>query len=223
MKIFIVNLLLILLLASCSNTPELETGEIKTFQIIKKVINQSNQEKIFVDAKKLLSRQQIDSANIPVLFVELPSGQNGTLTPYPGEGVGKTWLGADGATITLEQGIVKASRGMGDDIMGSSPPMLQWARIENSDPIYSREVKYITGNNKISERIFVCKIKKDNQKKIVTIWDVKFLTQRFDEMCNNDGFKINNVYYVDDRGIVRKSSQYHSETIGYIITERLDR
>ena len=30
---------------------------------------------------------------------------------YPGQGVGQTWLGADGATITLEQGILTASEG----------------------------------------------------------------------------------------------------------------
>ena len=37
-------------------------------------------------------------------------GQNGTLTPYPGKGIGQTWLGADGATITMEQGVLKASK-----------------------------------------------------------------------------------------------------------------
>ena len=37
------------------------------------------------------------------------------LTPIPGQGVGQTWLGADGATITLDKGVLKASRGMGND------------------------------------------------------------------------------------------------------------
>ena len=86
---------------------------------------------MFVDARNLLSREQIDAAKIPVLFVELESGQNGTLTPYPGHGLGQTWLGADGATITLERGILKASRGMGDDLMGSSSSMPSWYKLEN--------------------------------------------------------------------------------------------
>ena len=34
-----------------------------------------------MDARNLINREQIDAANIPVLFVELASGQNGTLTP----------------------------------------------------------------------------------------------------------------------------------------------
>ena len=83
----------------------------------------------FIDARYLLSREQVDAAKTPVLFVELASGQNGTLTPYPGQGFGQTWLGADGATITLERGILKASRGMGDDLMGSSVSIPPWSKI----------------------------------------------------------------------------------------------
>ena len=123
---FFANLSLIVILASCSNTTELETGEIRTLQLLKKSFDNSNKPKQFIDARNLINRNQIDAANIPVIFVELASGQNGTLTPYPGQGVGQTWLGADGATITLEKGILKASRGMGDDLMGSSTSMPPW-------------------------------------------------------------------------------------------------
>ena len=105
--IFYVLLTFFFVLASCSNTPELETGEIKTLQLLKNATKQANSPKIFVDARDLLSRRQIDLAAIPILFVELQSGQNGTLTPYPGNGVGQTWLGADGATVTLERAFLK--------------------------------------------------------------------------------------------------------------------
>ena len=107
---FLLIFTLVSILASCSNTPELETGEIKTLAILKQAFEQSNQLKKFIDARLLLNRGQIDEAKVPVLFVELPSGQNGTLTPYPGQGIGQTWLGADGATITLVRGILKAAR-----------------------------------------------------------------------------------------------------------------
>ena len=133
MKKFLASLSFILILASCSNAPETETGEIRTLQILKKAFDDSSKPKRFIDARNLIDRKQIDAANIPVLFVELASGQNGTLTPYPGQGVGQTWLGADGATITLEKGILKASRGMGDDLMGSSSSMPPWEKINNKE------------------------------------------------------------------------------------------
>lgn len=214
---------LISILASCSNTPELETGEIKILAILDQAFQQSSQQKQFVDSRLLLKRKQIDEAKVPVLFVELPSGQNGTLTPYPGQGIGQTWLGADGATITLDRGVLKASRGIGDDLMGSSSSMPSWSKIKGKTPAFKRELIYLNGNNKISKRIFKCNFEKIGKRKIIEIWEVKFTVTKFNENCASGGFKIKNTYYLDDQKIVRKSKQYHSDTVGYIVTERLDR
>lgn len=213
----------IIILVSCSNTPDLETGEIRTLQLLKKAVDISNKQKQFIDARNLINREQIDAANIPILFVELASGQNGTLTPYPGQGVGQTWLGADGATITLERGILKASRGMGDDLMGSSSSMPLWSKINKKAGTYSRELAHITGNNKISKRIFNCDIEKSKNEEPIKIWDVNFKVAKFEESCFDSSFTFKNVYHVDNQGIVRRSLQYHSDTLGFILIERLDR
>ena len=173
----------LLILASCSNTKDLETGEIRTLQLLKKTIDSSNKPKGFVDARSLISRKQIDEANIPVIFVELMSGQNGTLTPYPGQGVGQTWLGADGATITLERGVLKASRGMGNDLMGSSSFMPTWSKINNKTENYSRELAHVTGNNKISKRVLNCDIAKTSSGDLIKIWDINFKVDKFEESC----------------------------------------
>ena len=223
MNRFILISVLISILASCSNAPELETGEIKILEIFDRALKQSNQSKQFIDARFLLNRKQIDEAKVPVLFIELPSGQNGTLTPYPGQGIGQTWLSADGATITLDRGIVKASRGMGDDIMGSSSNMPKWSKIDHNFETYKREVSYLNGNNKIYNRIYKCNVQKSNKKELIKIWEVEFLVTKFAEICDYNGLEIQNFYYLDNREIVRKSSQYHSDTLGYISTQRLDR
>ena len=222
-KTFLINFALILTLTSCTNTPERETGEIKTLQLLKQAFEQRNKSKIFIDSRTLLSREKIDAINTPMLFVELKSGQNGTLTPYPGQGIGQTWLAADGATITLERGILKASRGMGDDLMGSSSSMPAWSKIGNSTKTYKRELIYTSGNNKILKHSFECSIEKNNRRQVIELWGVNFSVTKFKEHCSNDEYKLTNIYYVDDQKIVRRASQYHSETIGYILTERLDR
>lgn len=223
MKPFIFLSILLITLGCCSNTKELETGEIKTLQLVKTVFEKPKQSKIFIDARNLLSREQIDSANIPILFVELKSGQNGTLTLYPGQGVGQTWLGADGATITLEGGVIKASRGMGNDIMGSSSSMPKWSKIDQNNKAYKRTLSYITGNNKISTLKFDCSIQKNNDIEVIEIWGVEFRVIKLEERCAYNSLKIKNTFYIDYQEIVRKSIQYHSNTIGYITIERLDR
>ena len=223
MNKFFASLTLILILASCSNAPETETGEIRTLQLLKKAFDSSKQPKQFIDARNLINRKQIDEAKMPVLFVELASGQNGTLTLYPGQGVGQTWLGADGATITLERGILKASRGMGDDLMGSSSSMPNWSNIDKKTLFYSRELNHITGNNRISKHVFKCNIEKTSSGELIKIWDVNYKVDNFEEDCSTAGFTFKNTYQVDTQGIVRRSIQYHSETLGSILIERLDR
>lgn len=223
MRKFIVSLTVIIILASCSNTPELETGEIRTLQLLKKAFDQSNTTKRFIDARNLINREQIDAAKIPVLFVELPSGQNGTLTPYPGQGIGQTWLGADGATITMDRGVLKASRGLGDDLMGSTSSMPPWSKIKNKKQTYSRELSHLSGNNKMLKRFFECNIQKSSKKEVIEIWDLNFEVFTFKESCHNTVLKFKNTYYVDNQSVVRRSFQFHGDTIGSVIIERLDR
>ena len=75
MNKFLTSLAFILTLASCSNAPEMETGEIRTLQLLK-AFDSSSKNTQFIDARNLINREQIDAANIPVLFVELASGQS---------------------------------------------------------------------------------------------------------------------------------------------------
>lgn len=201
---------------------ELETGEIKTIELIREALFQSSKNKKFIEARKILTRGQIDSFNIPILYVELETGQNGTLTSYPGNGDGQTWLGADGATITFKNGILKASRGMGDDMMGGSFPAPIWLD-KRQFAQYKKELSYLNGNNQIDINSFNCKIKKMESNKSIEIWDILFFTDVYEEVCASDEIATKNLFYIDRQGIVRKSLQYHSETLGYVMTQRLDR
>ena len=88
---------------------------------------------------------------------------------------------------------------------------------------YIRELAHIKGNNKLSKRVFNCDIKKTNSEELIKIWDIDFNVAKFEEKCFNNSLTFKNVYYVDFQGIVRKSLQYHGETLGYVTIERLDR
>ena len=209
------------ILIGCSNAPEFEKGEIKLFQIIKTSVNQRNS-KILLNSRDLLSRNQIDAFSFPIMFVELQTGQNGTLTQYPGQNINQTWLGADGATLTFEHGVIKASRGLGDDVIGSTSSMPTWEKISRN-AAYERKVSYLSGDNKIFIKIFDCEIIESPGYKKIKIWDVTFSVKKYEENCTFNKENINNYYYLDNKKIVRKSYQYLSENVGYVTTERLDR
>ena len=127
MKPIILLTLVSFFLFNCSNSKDIETGEVKTLNILRGAFKDLNSNTISVDVRKIFTRQQIDKANIPILFIELENEKNATLTQYPGEGVGVTWLSRDGATLTFINGVLIASRGMGDDIMGGSSLMPHWS------------------------------------------------------------------------------------------------
>ena len=213
---------LLFFISGCTNTPEMETGEIKTLGLIQDMFNQNKEARKYFDTRNIVDRDFIDRTRVPILFVELSNGKNGTLTQYPGIGDGDTWLAADGATITFKNGILKASRGMGNDIMGSSSEMAPWKKAKLQKD-YSRKISFLTGNNKINTLTFECELFLKNEKEYVKIFDLNFATSYYVEQCISTEIGFINEYYVDDQKIVRRSKQYHSETLGYILTERLDR
>ena len=210
-------------LISCNNSSDLETGEIKAIKILREALIARQTSTMMLDTRKIITRKKIDDAKIPVLFVELENGQNGTLTLYPGKGVGETWLGADGATITLENGIIKATRGMRRDVMGSQSSMPPWSEI-NDYSKYTRQIFYLGGDNQIQSKIFSCTVKKADKLLTIIIFDVPFETQEFIETCSNNTEKPKkNSYFIDQKKIVRKSVQYHGPALGYLTIERVDR
>lgn len=222
MKWIFFNIVALATLISCSNSNDFETGEIKAIKMLRETLIARNTSTILLDTRKIITREKIDDAKIPVLFVELENGQNGTLTLYPGEGVGETWLGADGATITLQSGRIKATRGMRNDLMGSASSMPPWSEIKDTSE-YSRKIFYLGGDNQTHSKSFACIMKKHKKHFTITIFDEPFDVQEYVETCISNTEKLKNSYFVDDKNIVRRSKQYHGPALGYLTIERLDR
>ena len=215
-------LLSLIILTACSNSSDFETGEIKAIKNLRDTLLASKTPTKILDTRQIITRKKIDDAKIPVLFIELKNGQNGTLTLYPGQGVGETWLGADGATVTLERGIIKATRGMRSDVMGGTSSMPSWANIKDTSE-YTRQIAYLSGNNQTESKTYSCIIKRDKKRSSVTIFDVDFSVQKYRENCTYGAIKLDNIYFVDNKSIVRKTTQYHGPAVGYVTIERLDR
>ena len=217
-----VLLLLLIILTACSNSSDFETGEIKAIKNLREALLASKTPTKILDTRQIITREKIDGAKIPVLFIELENGQNGTLTLYPGQGVGETWLGADGATVTLERGIIKATRGMRGDVMGSASSMPSWTDVKDTSE-YTRKISYLSGNNQTETKTYSCSIERDKKRSSVTIFDVNFRVRKYSEVCAYGAINLNNVYFVDNNTVVRKSIQYHGPALGYVSIERLDR
>ena len=77
------------LFTACSNSSDMETGEIKAIKTLREAFSARKMpNKILTQGLSLLAK--IDNAKVPVLFIELENKQNGTLTLYPGQNIGET-------------------------------------------------------------------------------------------------------------------------------------
>jgi len=216
------SILFLLALSACGNSPELETGETKVLKIIKDKMETPSGATAYIDARKLVSREILDSVGVPILFVEIDRGQNGTLSQYPGEGIGQTWLAVDGSTITLENGILKATRGMGDDLMGSEiSDEINWIDLE--DVSYERRMAYLRLDNKTLINEYSCTLTDMNSMDTINLFDADFSVKHVQETCRGAAGSFVNDYYIDTEGLVRNSRQYQGEKIGYMTIARLDR
>jgi len=216
------TLLALAALAACANAVDMENGEVKALKLLKKKLDTPSRPASYVDARKLVTRQMIDAAGVPVLFVEIDRGQNGTMTQFPGLGVGETWLGSDGSTVTLERGMLKATRGVGDDLMGSEASReISWG---DPDPApFTRSLAHLREDNQTHIQEFTCSLTDARETHELELFGATFTAKLFRETCEGSGTRFTNIYYVDATGIVRKSRLYHGEAIGYMTLERLDR
>ena len=107
--------------------------------------------------------------------------------------------------------------------MGSSSAMPTWSKIKKNTESYSREIYHITGDNKTARNVLSCDIEKTSSGEFIKIWDINFKVTKFEEQCFNSSLSFKNIYYVDTKGLVRRSLQYHSRTLGFVSLERLDR
>ena len=213
---------MVALISACGNSTELETGETKVLKIIKDKLDAPSGAAAYINARKVVSRDIIDGVGVPILFVEIDRGQNGTMTQYPGKGVGQTWLGVDGSTVTLDNGLLKATRGMGDDLMGSEISLaINWRDLEEVS--YERQMAYLRLDNKTFIDEYTCTLTDMNSMETINLFDADFSVNHVQETCRGAAGSFVNDYYIDTDGLVRNSRQYQGNKIGYMTIARLDR
>lgn len=61
-------------LSACGNSPELETGETSVLKIVKYKMDAPSGATAYIDPRKLVVREILDSVGVLILFVEIDRG-----------------------------------------------------------------------------------------------------------------------------------------------------
>ena len=173
-----------------------------------------------VDTRKTVTPQIIESASIPLLFIEKESGQNGTLALYPGSNTVETWLSADGATVSLSNGELVATRGLGDDLMGSVVPKATTfkQRLGNS---YTKTMRFLTADDQNDDLSLECTVRQFHKSEQIIIFEKIHEVLKYFETFTNKNYVFENLFWQNSEGLTMMSKQFHSLSVGQLLIMRL--
>ncbi len=139
------------------------------------------------------------------------NGQNGSV---------ETWRTAQGISISLNNGVIVSTRGMGDDLMGADVEQSVAILADTARAWGLRINSYIDGENQHYFTSLQCR-RSDTRMEQTTIGNRSQRTTRLTELCVNNEKKIENTYWQNSSGSVLKSRQWVSSGVGYIEIERV--
>ena len=164
------------------------------------------------------------SADVPTvrMFIEA-TGAGDTLTPKSTVNGVSTWVGTSGISVDLDEGLVVQTRGFGDDMMSSDVSnSIRASKGQSTGEYYERFHTSLGGDLETEFRAFQCTI--DGRKsETARIGGTSYNTTKTTEVCATPGFTVNNTYWRGSDGTLRKSRQWVSEGVGYLILERQSR
>ena len=173
-----------------------------------------------VDTRKIITRQIIEGADIALLFIEMESGQNGTLALYPGSNTVETWLGADGATVSLSNGELVSTRGLGNDLMGSVVPEATTLK-QRLGSSYTKTMRFLTADDQNSDLRLECTVRKFHKHEEIVIFEKAHEVLKYFEACKSENYILENLYWQNSKGLTVMSKQFHSPSVGKLLIMRL--
>ena len=175
-----------------------------------------------VDPRTTLSRAQLEGGR-PLILAIIPSrdsfsslnliGTNGDVT---------TWETPDDVTVSFRDGVVVATRGLGQDMMMADMSATLAALLAPPAGLYRRFQGTLDGQSEIEYLAFQCRVTARTLETI-TIIEEQHTTTRTTETCVSPGVEVTNIYWRGSDGVMWKSRQWIGDYIGYLETERLVR
>jgi hypothetical protein len=170
--------------------------------------------------RSTITPDAIAAATEPLLFVEVPETGQQTIMSLKGRnGNVETWSSADGLSISLDDGVLVATRGFGHDLMGADISGTLNA-LRGGPQNYERFASYLSANNTAMVESFTCEIIAAPTTLIQSFGRVVY-GSLWTETCMQLGIVIVSDYFVDSQNVWR-TSQWFSPQRSPLTIERLN-
>lgn len=162
-----------------------------------------------------LTRQAADANPGAFMLMSLAGSQaQASLVTAGFNGTKVTWIGNDQISITLDNGLLVATRGFAEDLMAADISQVMIALV-NSGGTAMRRVEHLDGLDQISMELLQCRIASAGTETVETLGKT-VRAERFNEECASKSYRFTNVYWINDQGVIVKSRQLVSRAVGYL-------
>ncbi|MGJ8588271.1 MAG: YjbF family lipoprotein [Yoonia sp.] len=167
------------------------------------------------DPRQTLTREMIDTAPTNLLlFAPVNEDLASVFARVSRNGDLITWVSDNGVSLTLRDGVVIATRGLGDDLMGTTAGQVYEGLVSGGGHTV-RIHDYLDGEDQIVRREYVCEIA-TLRSEAIEIYQHKHQTRLISETCTGDAGGFRNLYWIDAAGMIWQSRQWVSPRVGAV-------
>ena len=160
-----------------------------------------------------LSRARIRAVGRPVLRIDLPTRRaRAYLVMVATTGPVVTWSTTDGTTVSLRDGLLIQTRGLGVDLMSAAVPAV--ADLARGSGTVRATYYHLDGDDQTIAQDVTCTLA-DRGREEVTITEIRYPLHHVAALCSGAGASFTNDYWFDSRRKIRQSRQWVGEEVGY--------
>ena len=200
------RLIVLLFLAACGNTPDSADTSL-SLRALRAIPAALVARPAAPTAAELAqTRAALQASGQPAIQVHAPGlNYSAFMVPYfPTKGGALTWSSGTYETVTLRDGILVWTRGLGPDLMASQAPSL--AQVRAGQGSFHRIYEYLDGGDAVQSYDFDCDFAAKGPDSL-TILDFSYQAQLVVETCSRGDQRFENRYWFDSSGKIRQSEQ----------------
>jgi hypothetical protein len=129
-------------------------------------------------------------------------------------GAVRTWVGETGYSVTLNDGILVATRGLGEDLIAANTTGTR-AALRAGGGTTERQHDYTDARDRIRTESYECVVAPAAPEE-VDLGIRKVVLAQFTETCKNARIQFENLYFVDEAGTILATRQFVSPTVAYL-------
>lgn len=207
-----------LALAACGNEPDARGNDAVESALLDALRDRASGSRVLGARNLELSDAQLRTSPTPLIKVTRANiGVAAALSPTDAKGPAIIWLSSDGRALTLFNGLLIATRGLGNDLSSAKVPGVQAGK---SDVL--REHYYLGGDEVMRRFAYFCDFV-DGGRQSLNLLGVTFDTNLVVETCRGDDDSFENKYWFSLQGGILKSMQWASPEIGSLVIESVPR